>query len=178
MPAVLSTGALEQAASSVTVAASIEAQTTDNFARSILGTFLNQTVGIISTHSIETEADEASDISSEAEFRSFTVDPASHAERLDRTLAAHVTEFSRSYLQQLVEAGLVQVNRKVVVKTSAKVKVGDEITVELKPTPQSQAFKPEAMVLDVVYEDEHVLVINKPAGWWFTRRQAIGVARC
>jgi len=148
----------------VTVAASIEAQTTDNFARSILGTFLNQTVGIISTHSIETEADEASDISSEAEFRSFTVDPASHAERLDRTLAAHVTEFSRSYLQQLVEAGLVQVNRKVVVKTSAKVKVGDEVTVELKPTPQSQAFKPETMVLDVVYEDEHVLVINKPAG--------------
>ena len=164
MPAVLSTGALEQAASSVTVAASIVAQTTDNFARSILGTFLNQTVGIISTHSTETEADEASDIASEAEFRSFTVDPASHAERLDRALAIHVTEFSRSYLQQLIEAGLVQVNHKVVTKTSVKVKVGDAVTVELKPTPQSQAFKPEAMALDVVFEDEHVLVINKPAG--------------
>ena len=140
------------------------AQTTDNFARSILGTFLNQTAGIISTHSHDSEVDEASDIASEAEFRSFTVDSTSHAERLDRALAAQVTEFSRSYLQQLIEAGLVQVNRKAVTKTAAKVKVGDEITVELQPTPQSQAFKPETMALEVVFEDEHVLVINKPAG--------------
>jgi len=164
MPAVLSTGALEHAASSVTEAASIEALTTDNFARSILGTFLNQTIGIISTHSAETDADEASDVVGEAEFRSFTVAPALHAGRLDRALALEVTEFSRSYLQQLIEAGLVQVNRKVATKTSTKVKVGDEVTVELQPTPQSKAFKPESMDLDVIYEDEHILVINKPAG--------------
>ena len=37
-------------------------------------------------------------------------------------------------------------------------------TIELRPTPQSQAFKPETMALDVVYQDEHLLVINKPAG--------------
>lgn len=144
--------------------ASIVAQTTDNFARSILGTFLNQTVGIISAHSAQAEADEASDLAGEAEFRSFTLDASAHGERLDRALAASVTEFSRSYLQQLIESGFVQVNGKVVTKTSGKVKVGDEVVVELKPTPQSQAFKPESMTLDVVYEDDHVLVINKPAG--------------
>ncbi len=144
--------------------ASIVAQTTDNFARSILGTFLNQTVGIISAHSVQAESDEASDIAGEAEFRSFTLDASLHGERLDRALASSVQEFSRSYLQQLVESGVVKVNGKVATKTSLKVKVGDEVAVELKPTPQSQAFKPEPMALDVVYEDEHVLVINKPAG--------------
>jgi 23S rRNA pseudouridine1911/1915/1917 synthase len=143
---------------------SIAAQTTDNFSRSILGTFLNQTVGIISAHSAEAEADEASDLAGEAEFRSFTLDMSAHGERLDRALALSVQEFSRSYLQQLIESGLVQVNGKQVTKTSGKVKVGDSITVELKPTPQSQAFKPESMALDVVFEDEHVLVINKPPG--------------
>jgi 23S rRNA pseudouridine1911/1915/1917 synthase len=164
MPAVLSMGALEQAASSVAMVVSIAAQTTDNFSRSILGTFLNQTVGIISAHSAEAEADEASDLAGEAEFRSFTLDMSAHGERLDRALALSVQEFSRSYLQQLIESGLVQVNGKQVTKTSGKVKVGDSITVELKPTPQSQAFKPESMALDVVFEDEHVLVINKPPG--------------
>jgi len=157
-------GALEQAASSVAMVVSIAAQTTDNFSRSILGTFLNQTVGIISAHSAEAEADEASDLAGEAEFRSFTLDMSAHGERLDRALALSVQEFSRSYLQQLIESGLVQVNGKQVTKTSGKVKVGDSITVELKPTPQSQAFKPESMALDVVFEDEHVLVINKPPG--------------
>lgn len=164
MPAVLSMGVLEQPASSVAKVATIVAQTTDNFTRSILGTFLNQTVGIISAHSADAEADEASDITGEAEFRSFVLDASAHGERLDRALAASVPEFSRSYLQQLIESGLVRVNGKVVGKTSQKVKLGEEVSVELKPTPQSQAFKPETMPLDIVFEDEHVLVINKPPG--------------
>ena len=41
---------------------------------------------------------------------------------------------------------------------------GEAGQIELRPTPQSQAFKPEAMALDVVYEDEHLRVIDKPAG--------------
>jgi 23S rRNA pseudouridine1911/1915/1917 synthase len=52
----------------------------------------------------------------------------------------------------------------VVTKTSTKVKAGDELTIELRPTPQSQAFKPEAMALEIVFEDPYLLVINKPAG--------------
>ncbi|MEP6790743.1 MAG: RluA family pseudouridine synthase, partial [Ramlibacter sp.] len=97
-------------------------------------------------------------------MRPFAVDAALHGERLDRALALLVPEFSRSYLQQLMESGAVMLNGHAAIKVSAKVKAGDSGTVELRPTPQSQAFKPEAMALDVVFEDEHLLVVNKPAG--------------
>ncbi|MDQ6880861.1 MAG: RluA family pseudouridine synthase [Pseudomonadota bacterium] len=87
-----------------------------------------------------------------------------HGERLDRALALLVPEFSRSYLQQLLESGAVLLNGKAALKPSHKVKAGDAGTVELRPTPQSQAFKPEPMALDVLFQDDHLLVVNKPAG--------------
>nr|WP_325344535.1 RluA family pseudouridine synthase [Xylophilus sp.] len=92
------------------------------------------------------------------------VTAALHGERLDRALAVLVPEFSRSYLAQLVEAGAVRVAARAARKPSLKVKAGEGIEVELRPTPQSQAFQPEAIPLDVVYEDEHLLVLDKPAG--------------
>lgn len=98
------------------------------------------------------------------EFRTVGVPVGLHGARLDRALADLVSEFSRSYLQQLVGNGSVELNGLVCVKPSARVKAFDRLTIELKPTPQSLAFKPEAMPLDVVFEDEHLLVINKPAG--------------
>ncbi|MDB5859329.1 MAG: rluD [Ramlibacter sp.] len=73
-------------------------------------------------------------------------------------------EFSRSYLQQLLEAGAVQLAGAVATKASHKVRIGETGAIELKPTPQSQAFLPEDIPLAVVYEDEHLLVIDKPAG--------------
>ena len=93
------------------------------------------------------------------------IDAAQHGERLDRALAALVPEFSRSYLQQLIEAGGRAAQRRSchAVRRS-KVKAGDAGEIELRPTPQSQAFRPEPMALDVVFEDEHLLVIDKPAG--------------
>jgi 23S rRNA pseudouridine1911/1915/1917 synthase len=100
----------------------------------------------------------------EFELRQVMVPASSHGDRLDRALAGIVPEFSRNYLQQLIEAAAVQLNGLTVTKVSAKVKAGDRLDIELKPTPQSQAFKPEAMALEVVFEDEHLLVINKPAG--------------
>ena len=108
--------------------------------------------------------DEPADAGPESELRAFAVDAALHGERLDRALALLVPEFSRSYLQQLIESGSVLLNTHPAGKASVKVKAGDKGTVELRPTPQSQAFKPEAMALDVVYEDEHLLVVNKRAG--------------
>ena len=100
----------------------------------------------------------------DAELRHVRVPLENHGSRIDKTLAALVPEFSRSYLQQLLEAGGVLVKGHKCVKASAKVKAGDELIIELRPTPQSQAFKPESMALEVVYEDDHLLVINKPAG--------------
>jgi 23S rRNA pseudouridine1911/1915/1917 synthase len=100
----------------------------------------------------------------EVEIRRVDVPVQWHGSRLDRTLAALVPEFSRSYLQQLIEAGVVQLNGIAAAKPSMKTKAGDELVIELRPTPQSQAFIAEAMALDVVFEDDYLLVINKPAG--------------
>jgi 23S rRNA pseudouridine1911/1915/1917 synthase len=123
---------------------------------------------IISATPLEPDAqtllDEAADAGPESELRPFTIGAAQHGERLDRALAVLVPEFSRSYLQQLIEAGAVQFGGRPAVKPAQKVKAGDAGTVELRPTPQSQAFKPETMALDVLFQDEHLLVLNKPAG--------------
>ncbi len=92
------------------------------------------------------------------------VDASSHGERLDRALAQLVPEFSRSYLQQLIEAGAVRLQGRAATKPSQRVRAGEGGEIELRPTPQSQAFQPEAIPLSVVYEDEHLLVVHKPAG--------------
>jgi 23S rRNA pseudouridine1911/1915/1917 synthase len=75
-----------------------------------------------------------------------------------------VPEFSRSYLQQLIDEGAVTVAGAVAKRASQKVKAGDSGQVELRPTPQSQAFRAESIELSVLHEDEHILVIDKPAG--------------
>jgi 23S rRNA pseudouridine1911/1915/1917 synthase len=109
-------------------------------------------------------ADADSPDGAEAETRTVEAAPAQHGARLDKALAELVPEFSRSYLQQLLGEGGVRVNGRAAAKPSARVQAGDVLSVELRPTPQSQAFRPESMPLDVVYEDEHLLVIDKPAG--------------
>jgi 23S rRNA pseudouridine1911/1915/1917 synthase len=121
---------------------------------------LNQGEIIILADSLEDSEGEPRD----AELRAFTIDASLHGQRVDRALAALVPEFSRSYLQQLIEAGAVTLGGHEVTRASHKVKAGDAGTVELRPTPQSQAFKPEPVPLRVVYEDDHLLVIDKPAG--------------
>ena len=108
--------------------------------------------------------DEAPQASAEVELRALGVPPALHGERLDRALAALVPEFSRSYLRQLIEAGAVRLKGAPAAKPAQKVAAGDALTIELRPTPMSQAFVPQAMALAVVHEDEHLLVLDKPAG--------------
>ncbi len=127
---------------------------------------MKQTAGIISTPLVAEDLEDAVEMDGgdAVELRTGVIAVSEHGERLDRALVQLVPEFSRSYLQQLIECGLVQVNTRVVSKASAKVKAGDGIAIELRPTQQSQAFKPEPMALDIVYADAHVLVINKPAG--------------
>ena len=112
---------------------------------------------------LEEEAGDAEPIAT-AEWRHLPVPKEYHGDRLDRVLAQCVPEFSRSYLQQLIEQGAVLLAGIPITKSSAKMKAGASVSVELRATPQSQAFKPEAMALDVVYQDDHLLIINKPAG--------------
>jgi 23S rRNA pseudouridine1911/1915/1917 synthase len=125
---------------------------------------LKQTDGIISATPLELGSEESEELGPDSDIRVLQVDARYHGERLDKVLALSVSEFSRSYLQQLLESGLVTVNGKVVTKTSQKVRAGDSISLELKPTPQSQAFKPEKVAFGIAYEDEHLMVVNKPAG--------------
>jgi 23S rRNA pseudouridine1911/1915/1917 synthase len=99
----------------------------------------------------------------DAEQRQFSVDASGHGERLDRVLAQQVSELSRNYLQQLIEEAAVQVNGQLARKSAQRVQAGDQVAIELRPTQQSQAFVPEAMPIHAVYEDEHLLVIDKPA---------------
>jgi 23S rRNA pseudouridine1911/1915/1917 synthase len=100
----------------------------------------------------------------EPERRTLLVGEAAHGQRLDVFLVAGASEFSRSHLKHLVEEGCVEVDGKVATAASRKVVAGQQVCVVLKPTAQSQAFIPEKMDLAVVFEDAHLLVVNKPAG--------------
>jgi 23S rRNA pseudouridine1911/1915/1917 synthase len=101
---------------------------------------------------------------SEEEVRTSQVPMDLHGQRLDKAMAQMVPEFSRSYLQQLIEQGDALIDGRVVTKVSTKVRLGHLVQVTLRATPQSQAFVPEDLPIDVVYEDAHLRVINKPAG--------------
>ena len=82
--------------------------------------------------------------------------------RLDRFVAAHCEELSRSRVQELIDGGLVLVNGKPA-KSSLKLRGGELVTVRARPRPAPRA-EPEAISLDILYEDDDVIAINKPAG--------------
>ena len=90
------------------------------------------------------------------------VDASDEGTRLDAYLAARIDGWSRARLQRLIEAGDVLVNSKQV-KVSHKVSANDEIEVELTPPP-SASFIPENIPIDIVYEDDQLIVVDKPAG--------------
>jgi len=87
-----------------------------------------------------------------------------HGQRLDRVLARRLPAFSRAWLQTLLGQGAVWLNARPGCKPAHKLKVGDTIEVELRPTAQASAFFAESMDLPVVYEDEHLLLLDKAAG--------------
>lgn len=84
-------------------------------------------------------------------------------ERLDKAIADHFTDISRSYAAKLVEAGAVLVNGLVISKPSQKLKAGDLLFVDL-PAPQPSGLTAEDIPLNVVYEDADLLVVDKPSG--------------
>lgn len=83
--------------------------------------------------------------------------------RLDVVLSLSVPETSRSFIQKLIESGNVQVDGKTVTAKNTKVKLNQKIMLTV-PEPEELDIKPENIPLDIVYEDDDVLVVNKPAG--------------
>lgn len=107
--------------------------------------------------------DEA-ELESGVEQRQAQVDAHEHAQRLDKVLTRVAPEFSRSHLQSLIEAGQVLVDGVPATVPSRKLKAGQALLVRLEPPAHSRAFLAEPMALRVLFEDEHVLVLDKPAG--------------
>jgi 23S rRNA pseudouridine1911/1915/1917 synthase len=88
---------------------------------------------------------------------------AADGERLDRYLASYLPDFTRSRIQQLIEQGQVQLNHKECTSKKIVVKQDDLITL-IVPEAQPLELKAENIPLDILYEDEQLIILNKPAG--------------
>jgi 23S rRNA pseudouridine1911/1915/1917 synthase len=83
--------------------------------------------------------------------------------RLDRVLAAHIATLSRSRLKSLILAGQVKIAARTIRDPAASVNSGDVVTVTLPP-PEKALPEGEAIPLNIVYEDDAIIVIDKPKG--------------
>jgi 23S rRNA pseudouridine1911/1915/1917 synthase len=92
-----------------------------------------------------------------------TAGPDDAGQRLDKFLASRLPELSRARVQDLIEAGEVTRDDEVITEGSSRVKPGQSYAVHL-PAPRPASPEAETRALEVVFEDEHLLVIDKPAG--------------
>jgi 23S rRNA pseudouridine1911/1915/1917 synthase len=93
----------------------------------------------------------------------FTADKGQEPYRIDKFLMNRIEGATRNKLQQAINAGLILVNNKEV-KQNYKIKAFDQVVVYSDLSPESTEVVPEKMDLNIVYEDEDVLIINKPPG--------------
>ncbi len=84
-------------------------------------------------------------------------------DRLDRYLSENLPDLSRSRIQQLIEQGNVHLNEQICTTKKINVKAGDRITLEI-PEVQPLQVQAQDIPLDILYEDDHLLILNKPAG--------------
>lgn len=97
------------------------------------------------------------------EHHRYVVDKGQALLRIDKYLSNHIANSTRTRIQYAAEAGNIRVNDKPV-KSSYKIKPGDIITILLTFPPQEIHILPENIPLDIFYEDEDILVLNKKAG--------------
>ncbi len=83
--------------------------------------------------------------------------------RLDAYLSMELNDISRSYIQKLIEEGRVTVNREIIKSKKHKINKDDEVSIII-PEPKELNLEPENIPLDILYEDEDVIVVNKPQG--------------
>ena len=94
--------------------------------------------------------------------RQFTVDSSAAGTRLDVYLARQLPELSRTRIQELITEGHVHIDG-AAAKRSHRVAAGEKIAVKILPRPPLSAA-PEALPLEILYQDEDLVVVNKPAG--------------
>jgi len=99
----------------------------------------------------------------EAGIRTFTADAAAANLRLDQYLAQALPDISRARVQLLIEAGQVRINGHAA-KPKQKLHGGESIEIEGSPQPAPLHATPEDIPLEILHEDKHLAVINKPAG--------------
>jgi 23S rRNA pseudouridine1911/1915/1917 synthase len=92
-----------------------------------------------------------------------TAGPDDAGQRLDKFLASRLPELSRARLQDLIAAGEVSRDGAVIAEASSRVKPGQRYRVGI-PAPRPAAPAAEARALEILFEDEHLLVLDKPAG--------------
>ena len=95
--------------------------------------------------------------------RIFAASDSAAGTRLDAFLVQAIPDISRARAQMLIDAGQVRVNGSPA-KASHKLRAGEQVTVEGEPRPEPLHATPEDIPLDILYEDQHLAVINKPAG--------------
>jgi len=86
-----------------------------------------------------------------------------NSDRLDRYLSQKLSDLSRSRIQQLIEQGHVQVNDQICTSKKVNLKIGDRISLEIPAIASLQLLAAD-IPLDILYEDEELIILNKPAG--------------
>ena len=97
-----------------------------------------------------------------AQSHQFAVSAEEAGERLDRIVTTHLPDVSRTRVQELIEAQLILVNSRRA-KGSQRLRRGDQVAIEMQPRPPIRA-EAESIPLDILYEDDDVVAVNKPAG--------------
>lgn len=83
--------------------------------------------------------------------------------RLDLYISKELNDISRSYVQKLIEKGNVRVNNEIILSKKHKINENDSIEIVI-PEPEKLKLEPQNIPIDIVYEDDDVLVVNKPQG--------------
>ena len=102
-------------------------------------------------------------MNNQAEKLEFVVDETMHGQRLDKALAGLCSDLSRARIQALIKEGMVYVSGFKEESASLKVSRHERIQITIPPL-QEATPEPQDIPLNIVFEDEHLLVINKPAG--------------
>ncbi len=83
--------------------------------------------------------------------------------RLDSYISKALNDVSRSYVQKLIEKGNVEVNNHIILSKKFKINIYDEIQIKI-PEPEKLNLEPEDIKISIIYEDEDILIVNKPQG--------------